>query len=88
MTKPAGQKLLTIADALPGKKYVISHISGGHGLRSRLYAIGMVPNETFSVLNESGGGPVTLLVKGARIAIGMGVARKIIIREAEKWSGK
>jgi len=88
MTKPAGQRLLTIADALPGKKYVISHISGGHGLRSHLCAIGLVPNETFSVLNVSGGGPVTLVIKGARIAVGRGMARKIIIREAGKWSKK
>jgi len=45
----------------------------------------LVPNETFSVLNQSGGGPVTVLIKGVRIAIGRGMAKKIIIREVGRW---
>jgi len=75
------KRVLTVADALPGKKYVISHIDGGYGLRSHLSSMGLVPNENLSVLNQSGGGPVTILIKGVRIAVGRGMARKIIIRK-------
>jgi len=85
MATSTEQKILTVADALPGRKYVISYIDGGFGLRSHLFSMGLVPNETFSVLNQSGGGPVTVLIKGVRIAIGRGMAKKIIIREVGRW---
>jgi Fe2+ transport system protein FeoA len=43
--------------------------------------MGLIPNETFSVMNYSGGGPLTVAIKGVKLAIGRGMARKIIIRE-------
>lgn len=75
------KRALTIADALPGRRYVILSIDGGYGLRSHLSSMGLVPNEALSVLNQSGGGPVTISIKGTRIAVGRGMARKIIIKE-------
>ena len=88
MTISTEQKILTAADALPGRKYVISYIDSGLGLKSHLTSMGLVPNETFSVLNQSGGGPVTIVIKGVRIAIGRGMAMKIIIREVESKKNK
>jgi len=82
------QKVLTIADALPGRKYVILYIDGGYGLSSHLNSMGLVPNENLSVLNQSGGGPVTISIKGTRIAVGRGMAKKIVIREVGRWKKK
>lgn len=75
------KKSLTLAQALKGKKYRIQKIIGGIGINSRLYAIGIVPDEIISVISQSGGGPITVLVKGIRIALGRGISQKIIINE-------
>jgi len=74
-------KVLTLADTVPGKKYRILRINGGRRLNSRLFAMGLVPNETFYVSNESRGGPVRISIKGSIFAIGKGMANKIVVRE-------
>jgi len=73
--------LLTLADAVSGKKYRILKVNGGCKLNSRLYAMGLMPNERFSVYASSRGGPVIITVKGSRFAVGTGMTRKIIIEE-------
>ena len=75
------KKSLTLTQALKGKKYRIQKILGGIGINSRLHAIGIVPDEIISVISQSGGGPMTVLVKGIRIALGRGISQKIIIKE-------
>jgi ferrous iron transport protein A len=72
---------LTLVQALKGKKYKIQKILGGIGINSHLHAIGIVPDEVISVINKSNGGPITVLVKGVRIALGRGISQKIIINE-------
>ena len=72
---------MTLANATPNKRYKITRINGGFRLNSRLCAMGLIPNETFSVMNYSMGGPLTVVIKGVKLAIGRGMARKIIIRE-------
>jgi len=75
------KKSLTLAQALKGKKYRIKKILGGIGINSRLYAIGIVPDEIISVISQSGGGPITVLIKGIRVALGRGISQKIIVKE-------
>jgi len=75
------EKSLTLAQALRGKKYKIQKILGGIGINSHLHAIGIVPDEIISVINKSNGGPITVLVKGIRVALGRGISQKIIVKE-------
>jgi len=75
----SNRKLL--AYALPGKKYRVEKIYGGYGLNSRLHAMGIIPNETVTVIYQTWGGPMTLAVKGVRIALGRGMAQKIEVSE-------
>lgn len=74
---------MTLQDAVKGKTYRIMQIEGGCNLNCRLCAVGMVPNETFKVLNHVRGGPTTVLIKGTRLAIGRGMSHKIIIKEVK-----
>jgi ferrous iron transport protein A len=62
-----------------GKQVTLVRISGGRGIRSKLYSMGLVPGSDFTVLSQSRGGPVMLRVKDARLAIGQGMARKIFV---------
>jgi len=62
-----------------GKEVTLVHISGGRGIRSKLYSMGLVPGSSFTVLSRGRGGPVMLRVKDARLAIGQGMAQKIFV---------
>ncbi len=76
-----GSKLLTLAHAVPGKKYRIIRVEGECKLSSRLCAMGLMPNELLSVYTASRGGPVIIAIKGSRFAIGRGMTNRIIIEE-------
>jgi len=76
-------RYLTLAHAAQGIKYKIDKIAGGHGLNSRLMSIGFLPGEIISVINQSGWGPLTVSVKGSKIALGRGIAHKILIQELD-----
>ena len=63
----------------PGKEVTLIDIRGGRGVRSKLYSMGLVPGATLKILNRSGLGPVMIAVKDSRLAIGRGMADKIIV---------
>ena len=63
----------------PGEEVTLIDIEGGRGLRSKLYSMGLVPGATLKILSRSGSGPVMIAVKDSRLAIGRGMAEKIIV---------
>jgi Fe2+ transport system protein FeoA len=73
---------MTLAYAVPGKKYRIIGIAGGCRLSGRLYAMGVMPNEIFTVYTYSRGGPMCITLKGTKYAIGRGMTERIFIEEA------
>ncbi len=74
---------MTLADARPGKKYVVVDIAGGRRVYQYLYDLGVVPGAVVEVLSSSFfRGPVRIRVGGTDIALGRGVALKVIVREA------
>ena len=63
-----------------GQKGTIAGILGGHGLRRRLEAMGVRPGKTITrVSGQAFRGPITLRVDSTQIAIGFGMAHKIIV---------
>jgi len=62
-----------------GKKGKIIDIQGGFGVKQRLYEIGLTPNSEIYVVENRGTGPILISCKGVVIALGRGVARKIIV---------
>ncbi|MBW2354787.1 MAG: ferrous iron transport protein A [Deltaproteobacteria bacterium] len=69
--------VLSMVDA--GKEVTLMRIRGGRGMRAKLYSMGIVPGVAFTVLSRNKGGPVMLRIKDSRMAIGQGIARKIIV---------
>ncbi len=69
--------LLSMVDQ--GKEVTLAHISGGRGIKSKLYSMGLAPGAAFTVLSRNGAGPVMLRVKDSRLAIGRRMAQKIIV---------
>ncbi len=72
---------MRLSDATPHAKLILSGIEGGEHLERKLTDMGLIPGEEISKLESSGKGPVILFVKGAKIAIGRGMADRIIVKE-------
>jgi len=79
--KPECKNIILLKSAVPGKNYLVEKIIGGHGINGRLNAMGIVPKEVITVVFQTWGGPLTIAVKGVRIALGRGITHKIEVSE-------
>ncbi|MBT9164132.1 MAG: hypothetical protein DDT23_00121 [candidate division WS2 bacterium] len=68
-----------LANLKIGQKGIIMEIKGGKGLLQRLYSLGIIPGLPFQVENTSFG-PVVIKVSSAKVALGRGVASKIMVK--------
>ena len=55
-------------------------IDAGRGLNSRLAAMGLVTGTEVRVVSNGHPGPFVLIVMGAKVVLGRGVAQKIKVR--------
>ena len=63
------------------KEVTVVAINAGRGLQARLFSLGLIPGVTVKVLSNSRPGPVRISTKDTRLALGWGVAQKIIVSE-------
>ena len=71
------KRTIPLAFAPAGERVKIVNILGGHGVRKRLADMGLISDSEIRVINNTG--PFIVAVKGSRIAIGLGIARKIVV---------
>ena len=57
----------------------IDTIDGGRGMTGRLASMGLVPGVEVEVISGRRGGPVLVGLHGCRIAIGCGMADRIVV---------
>ncbi len=73
-------KQITLARMQTGRSGIVVQIQGGHGLVNRLSALGIRPGKRITKVSSMFmRGPVTVQVDRAQVAIGFGMANKIII---------
>ena len=71
----------TVARMKTGHAGVVIEFVGGHGLDRRLQALGIRPGKRIvKVSSMLGRGPVTVRVDSSQIALGFGMADKIMIQ--------
>ncbi len=63
-----------------GQKVKLIRVDAGEGLKSRLAALGMVPNVQITISNKDRPGPFVVSFKGSRIALGREMTEKIMVR--------
>ena len=64
-----------------GRIGVVAEIQGGFGLIARLNALGIMPGKRIiKVSSMLGQGPVTIEVDRVQVAIGFGVADRIMVK--------
>ena len=73
-------KLVTLRQMPSGQSGKVAEIQGGHGLVNRLNALGIRPGKKITKVSSMlMRGPVTIRSGNTRIAVGFGMANKIIV---------
>ena len=71
---------LSLIDVKQGNEVVISGFDGGHGLEMNMENLGIRIGVSVKVVSRHFmRGPIVVLVGSSRVAIGFGMARKIIV---------
>jgi len=78
-------KQLSLAEMRTGQTGTVVGVLGGQGLIRRLDALGIRPGKKVTKLSSTlFRGPIILRVDNAQVAVGFGMARKIIV-EVDKY---
>jgi ferrous iron transport protein A len=83
--------MMPLSLASTGETVKIVAVRAGWGLQRRLADLGLTPGVRVRVISSSKPGPVVLDVRGSRLALGYGVAHKIMVNVGEsqdKWQRK
>ena len=62
-----------------GSFVVVKSLSGGHDFLAKVAALGIYNGALLSVIKNSGKGPVLVSVHNTRVALGRGVAQKVLV---------
>lgn len=73
---------LTLDMARPGSRVRVVGFQSSGGWVYRLYQMGILPGSVLEVVANYGAGPLVVRVMGAEVAIGRGVARRILVENA------
>jgi len=77
---PASGDVVTLAAMRPGQRGVVMDVRGGHRMTERLAALGVRPGKRISKVSSMLlGGPVTIEVDRAQVAIGHRTAGRILV---------
>lgn len=71
---------MVLSQADPGKEFTLVDIIGGRGIKSKLYSMGLIPGTRITVVSKAAAGPIILKARDSRLAVGRGMANKIIVK--------
>jgi Fe2+ transport system protein FeoA len=71
-------EIFPLAMTSAGEKVRLESIQGGERLTQHLTALGLTPGVELSIVQDSGG-PLLISVRDARIALGRGMAQKLMV---------
>lgn len=76
--------MIPLAMIAEGEEVRLISIQGGQGLRKRLADLGLNVGMTVRVVRRSPDGPMILGVKESRLALGRGMAHRVIVEVARQ----
>ncbi len=75
---------MTLDQLLENRKAKVIDIQGGHGIRQRLSQMGIHMGDIITILRFGAlRGPILVEVHGSQVALGRGIASRIIVEEVE-----
>lgn len=73
-------RIVPLSKLAPKEKGVVQTLAGGRGFVSRLASLGFTPGVPITMIQNFGRGPLIVLVRDSRIALGRGEAGKVVVR--------
>ena len=64
----------------PGESVTVEKILGGEIMSKRLTTLGLTPGTELSIVQDAGG-PLLISVRDSRIALGRGIAHRIMVSQ-------
>jgi len=80
--------MMPLALAQPGEDLRLVALRGGHRMRKRLADLGLTLDMPLRLVQRNGHGPLIVAVKGARFAIGRGMAHRIMVEQTEELNSE
>jgi len=81
------ENLFALSELKEGQLGKIQFISGGHNVLQRLLDMGLTPSTKITLIKAAPfDGPIEVLVRGSKLAIGRGIASKVFVEPASKES--
>jgi ferrous iron transport protein A len=71
---------IPLTEVTPHQECTLVELHGGRTFVSRLATLGFIPGAQLSLVQNFGHGPLIVLVRDARIALGRGEAAKVMVR--------
>lgn len=75
------KKTIPLEELAPGSSALVRDLGGGKDFASHLSAMGLSIGSRVKMLQNTGHGPLLVLVRDTRIALGRGQALKIMVEE-------
>lgn len=72
-----------LSEVKKGEEFRVIEIKGGRGFHSRMASLGLTMGSKVKVLHNYGRGPIIILVRDTRIALGRGEAEKIMVEKED-----
>jgi ferrous iron transport protein A len=77
MPEPSTQK--SLSELAVGEAAIVHAFQGGRAVNNRLASLGFTPGVQITMIQNFGWGPLIVIVRGTRIALGRGEASQIIV---------
>lgn len=77
----SGNSVLPLGFLQTGCDAVVSDLAGGRSMRQRLTDMGVVRGTKVKVVKNDMGGPLIISIGDGRLAVGRGMALKIMVEE-------
>ncbi len=79
----AKRGVVSLSALHPGEQGTVVALAGGRRLLSRMAALGFTPGVRVTMVQNFGHGPLIVLVRDTRVALGRGEASKIHVRRMD-----
>lgn len=72
-------RMITLSEIRTGETAFLLNFLGGQAVNNRLASLGFTPGAQINMVQNFRGGPLIVLVRGTRVALGRGEAAKILV---------
>lgn len=69
--------MIPLTESSQGNIVRVLLVRGGFGFRQRMSELGIIPGNTIKIVKNDHIGPIIVMVKHSRIALGRGMCRRI-----------